>query len=392
MSEGTFDALESEAMEAVESDDAFSDALEGDALGDAAGDAYSDAFPGDAAWGEASADRRRRRQMLTARQTSAQQAAWQARQRRQLAPPTAPPSRPAAGPSQAQAMAAVRNLNADTSAAVRALRRELEKAKRKGDMASYSAVLSVLASQALDTFEGNLEDHPLIRALTRAAPLGLLYGQGPQRGAAKVIGNPIFIGSAGAAAILIAGKLVSDTKAVSTVDVNGAGSVAIGAPVQLSAVARDHKGNQVSVSDWTWMSDSPSVASVSNTGLVTGIAVSIKPVWISATSPNGIANGLSVTVTPAAQPPPPTLATVNSVAVTGSASVIAVNSTLQLEAFALDSDGNSIAKSNWTWVSADPDVADVDGTGSVTGKAAGGPVQILATVDGVVGGMQVTVK
>jgi hypothetical protein len=389
MSEATFDAVDSEA---VESSDAFGDALEGEALGDAysdaSGEAYGDAY-GDAAWGEAS-DRRRRRQLLTARQASAQQAAWQARQRRQLAAPAAPP-RPAAGPSQAQAMAAVRNLNADTSAAVRALRRELEKAKRKGDMASYSAVLSVLASQALDTFEGNLEDHPLVRALTRAAPLGLLYGQGPQRGATKIFGNPIFIGGAGAAAILLAGKLVTDTKEVSTVVVNGPGSVAIGTPVQLSAVARDHKGNQVAVSEWTWTSDTPSVASVSSSGLVTGITVGSGPVWIAATSPNGVSNGLPVTVTPAVPGDGQAGPIVSSVTVRAARSTVAVNSDLRLGVVARDARGNRIPVANWDWQTSDPNIAVVN-DGVVTGKNPGPPVWISATAGGESDGLFVTVQ
>ncbi len=289
MSEAVLEALDSDASEAWP-----------DAPGEGAADAAYEAYPAEAPFGEASSDdarRRRQRQIVAARQ---------AQRRPSPAPARAARTTVAAAPGQGQAMAAIRDLNADTSAAVRALRRELEKARRKGDMASYSATLSVIASQALDTFEGNLDDHPLVRALVRTAPLGLLYGQGPQQGAAKFFGNPIVVGVAGVAVLLISGKLVSGAEGVQAVQISGPTTVGFGAAttnpttIQLKAVAVNGKGQEMNV-PLTWSSDDPTVATVDNNGNVTAAsgAANGQSTWISAATSGGVSNRLLVTVTTA---------------------------------------------------------------------------------------------
>jgi hypothetical protein len=108
------------------------------------------------------------------------------------------------------------------------------------------------------------------------------------------------------------------------------------------------------------------VATVSSTGVVTGVGVGTAT--IVATS-DGVAGTASITVT----------AAVGSIAVSDPGMrPLQIDSTLQLTATVLDGSGNPVPGHPVTWASGDPAIATVDGTGLVTGVSPG-TVTITAT-------------
>ncbi|MGV3709215.1 MAG: DNA/RNA non-specific endonuclease [Gemmatimonas sp.] len=80
-------------------------------------------------------------------------------------------------------------------------------------------------------------------------------------------------------------------------------SVEIGATQQFTAVARDSSNNTINGVTFTWASTNTSAASVSTSGLATGVALGASN--ITATAPNGVVGTASMTVVEG--PPPPTL-------------------------------------------------------------------------------------
>jgi hypothetical protein len=157
-------------------------------------------------------------------------------------------------------------------------------------------------------------------------------------------------------------------------------TVAVGGTVQLTATAFDASGEPLAGRTFTWVSDAPQVATVSATGLVTGVAAG--PATISATS-EGTVGRASVTVTTSTEP-------VASVEVTPPSATIPVGGTVQLTATAKDAAGQPLTGRTFTWVSNAPQVATVSAAGLVTGAAAG-PATITATSEGKSGSSSITV-
>jgi uncharacterized protein YjdB len=131
---------------------------------------------------------------------------------------------------------------------------------------------------------------------------------------------------------------------------------------------------------FTWTSADNQVASVDVAGLVTGVAPG-GPVTITA-SGGGSSGTASVTVTP-----PP----VASVTVEPAEGSVHVAWTLQLTATLRDAAGNILTGRTVTWSSDNTSLATVSSDGLVTGVAAGGPVTITATSEGVSGTAAITV-
>lgn len=153
---------------------------------------------------------------------------------------------------------------------------------------------------------------------------------------------------------------------------------ALGATVQLTAAVRDQFGNAMTGAAVQWSSSDPAVASVSASGLVTALAVG--NVTVTASSGSATQNA-ALAVTQA----------VSSVVVTPPDAVIAPSETVQLEAQALDANGNPVAGTSLSWTSGDSNVATVSSAGLVSGVAAG-TTMITATADGVEGSSMVTVS
>jgi uncharacterized protein YjdB len=169
---------------------------------------------------------------------------------------------------------------------------------------------------------------------------------------------------------------------VASVEVSPAtANVQVGAAVQLTAVARDAAGNALPGRAITWSSGSTGIATVSESGLVTGVAAG--EATITATS-EGISGSATVTVTTA--PPPP----VASVSVAPATASVQVGATVQLAATLRDAAGNVLTGRTVTWTTSAGGVATVSATGLVTGVAVGGAT-ITATSEGKSGTAAITV-
>jgi len=147
---------------------------------------------------------------------------------------------------------------------------------------------------------------------------------------------------------------------------------------QFVAYGRTHAGDSVAVIV-TWSSSNTRVATVSSSGLVTGVTAG--SVTITATGEEKSGNA-AVTVKPVS---------VASVSISPASAAIPVGQTLQLTATAFDADGNPLSGRAVTWASSDPAVASVSGSGLVLGLVAGSAT-ITATSEGQSGTLEVSVK
>lgn len=130
------------------------------------------------------------------------------------------------------------------------------------------------------------------------------------------------------------------------------------ASAQFTAVARDQRGATLTRS-FTWTSDDVRVASVSSTGVVTGVGVGTTPVSATADGVRG-----SATVTVRAVP-------IASVTVMLAATTLSPGQTTTASAVVRDSLGSVVAGSALSWSSSNVGVATVTSTGLVTAVAAG---------------------
>ncbi len=150
-------------------------------------------------------------------------------------------------------------------------------------------------------------------------------------------------------------------------------AVAIGATQTLTATGQDAQGHTISGLSFFWSSNVDTLATVSQGGVVTGVAVGKLQVAASAQGHSGFAN---VTVTP--KP-------VGSIIVTPSHATIRVATTLQLSDTVKDQAGNVLTGQTVTWSSDSASTVSVDGNGLVTGRRVG-----TATITATVGGKSAT--
>jgi len=146
-------------------------------------------------------------------------------------------------------------------------------------------------------------------------------------------------------------------------------SITLGGSVTLSASALDGNGHPVSGAKIFWNTENSSIATVSSSGVVTGIATGAVRI---AASSNGVSGFSAITVIP------PSVA---SVQVTPSSAAITVDGTVHFQAATLDGSGNPLTGRTITWSSSNTGVATVDNTGLVTGVAVGAAT-ITATSEG----------
>jgi uncharacterized protein YjdB len=160
-------------------------------------------------------------------------------------------------------------------------------------------------------------------------------------------------------------------------------SVAVGATSALQATVKDQNGNTMTGQTVTWSTNNAGAATVSSTGVVTGVAAGSAS--ITATS-SGVSGASAITVT--AGPPPPPVVTTVTVAPT-SASVVA-GATTTLQATVKDQNGNVMTGQTVTWSTNNSAAATVNSSGVVTGVAAGSAT-ITATSSGKTGTSSITV-
>ena len=138
--------------------------------------------------------------------------------------------------------------------------------------------------------------------------------------------------------------------------------------IQFTAQALDHSGAPINDLATQWSSSNPAVATVSASGLVTGLAAGT--VTITATI-GGTRGTVALTIVPIA---------VAAVAVIPDSAVLAFPSTLQLVVVITGTRGDTLARAV-TWSSSNPGIASVSETGLVT-TWVGGRVTITATSEG----------
>jgi uncharacterized protein YjdB len=157
-----------------------------------------------------------------------------------------------------------------------------------------------------------------------------------------------------------------------------AGQVEVGRTVTLTAAVKDQRGNDMTV-PITWSSLNPTIASVSTSGVVTGVARGQATIRASA----GDAQSTSVlfVIDP----------TVASITLAGApTSTFFVGQTFQATATPRDAANNALTTFAVSWTSSVPAVATVSSTGLVTALSAG-TTNITATAGGRTTTLAVTV-
>jgi uncharacterized protein YjlB len=142
-------------------------------------------------------------------------------------------------------------------------------------------------------------------------------------------------------------------------------NLAVGSTQQFTATGTYSDGSNADItSQVTWTSSDASIATISFTGLATGIAAGNTNITASMSGVTSPAVTLMVVA------PTPTL---SSIAVTpASPANLAVGSTQQFTATGTYSDGSSAdITSQVTWASSDESIATISSTGLATGVAAG---------------------
>jgi uncharacterized protein YjdB len=176
-----------------------------------------------------------------------------------------------------------------------------------------------------------------------------------------------YLGVAAAAAVNV------KNNGVASVTVSPANaSIIPGGTTQLSATLRDGNGKVLSRNNVAWSSSNADVATVSGTGLVTGVTSGFA--FITAES-----SGSSATATITVLSTPASAVTVNLPS--GSFSV---GQTMQATATVTDVSGSVLTGRPIAWQSSNPSIATVNSSGLVAGVAVGN-VTISAIVDAVVG-------
>ena len=161
-------------------------------------------------------------------------------------------------------------------------------------------------------------------------------------------------------------------------------SVEIGMAIQLSAVALTSDDVMIPDAMFTWMSSDETVATVTQTGLATGVAAG--ETRISATA-DRVTGMVTLTVT---EPK-----VVDRIAVSPSSATIDEDGTHQFMAVAYTVEDEEIENASFSWESSDTSVATIDSTGLATGVRAGSSasqVTITARADGKEGMATLTVE
>lgn len=147
----------------------------------------------------------------------------------------------------------------------------------------------------------------------------------------------------------------------------GSKTIAVGETVSLTATGLDQTGAPMTPKSVTWKSESPSIASVSSSGTVTGVGAGTTIITASSGAVIGTA---IVTVSPV----------VTSLSISPSSASVSAGGTMQLSAIARDNFGSTVSGKTISWISANPNIATISASGMLTGVAQGS-TSVTATVD-----------
>lgn len=156
-------------------------------------------------------------------------------------------------------------------------------------------------------------------------------------------------------------------------------SLLVGAARQLTVAARSANGILLTGRSIAWRSGSPSVMSVSGTGLVTGVAPGVALVVAES-------EGISTTSTVSVSAP-----RVATIAIEPADPIIGLSGSLQLSATLRDASGALLTGRNTVWRSAAENVAFVSSTGLVVGVGVGSTT-ITVTAEGISASVTITVR
>jgi trimeric autotransporter adhesin len=171
---------------------------------------------------------------------------------------------------------------------------------------------------------------------------------------------------------------------VTTIDVGSVSitppttTVSVGAAIPLQALVQGPDGKTITGAEVFWSVQNPSIATISSSGVVTGVALGSTQVAASANGKSGIAT-ITVEKTPVA-----------SVVVTPPHVDAAPGGQAQLSATAYDAGQNPLSGRAITWSTSNAAVATVDANGMMTAVSTGSAT-ITATSEGKSGAATITV-
>lgn len=149
-------------------------------------------------------------------------------------------------------------------------------------------------------------------------------------------------------------------------------TLSLGSTVTLAATVRDSSGNALTDRSISWTTSNASIATVSGSGAVTGIASGTVTVTATAEGHSASASITVPTVTPAP---------VATITVSPTTATIGIGATAQLVATLRDASNNILTGRTVTWSSSNGGVAFVSATGLVSGIGAGSAT-VTATSEG----------
>ena len=157
-----------------------------------------------------------------------------------------------------------------------------------------------------------------------------------------------------------------------------AASLTVGATTQLTAAPKDSNGTALSGRVVTWASSNAAVATVSASGLVTGVTAGSATITATSEGKSGT-SATAVTNVPVA-----------AVTVSPASASILVSATAQLAVVTKDAAGNTLTGRTVSWATSNSAVATVSASGLVTGVATGSAT-ITATSEGKSGTAALTI-
>jgi uncharacterized protein YjdB len=155
-------------------------------------------------------------------------------------------------------------------------------------------------------------------------------------------------------------------------------TVEAGALVVITATLRDGSGRVLTGRTVQWQSSNPAVATIGASGTVAGVTPGVTVVTASA---EGRSASAQITVTPAL---------VASITLTPQVASLAVGGSAVLTATPRDARGGVLTERTVQWLSANPAVATISASGTVTGVAPGS-TSVSATISGVTAFATITV-
>ncbi len=179
----------------------------------------------------------------------------------------------------------------------------------------------------------------------------------------------VWIATAAVAACAVARDVVTTIDVGSVSITPPATTVSVGSQIPLQALVQDPSGKTITPTEIHWSVENPSIATISNTGVVTGVALGSTQVAASVNGKSGIAT-ITVEKTPVA-----------SVVVTPPHVDAAPGGQAQLSATAYDAGQNPLSGRAITWSTSSAAVATVDANGMMTAVSTGSAT-ITATSEG----------